>query len=255
MAMVIDHPTYPNPTISEALCEIHYKLLPENPWKPSLPGKLFMNIQGDFPEMEPGIDMGIEVGVGPEGITQKLVHQGQRTIFRHKTQRLLLQLSQNIFTVNVLSRYEGWQKMKKDILAAWGKACKILQPVAVTRLGLRYINTIPLESAAESADKWLLPGEYIAPSVLKSKPAFLSRNELRLNADNRLKVTLGTGKISQQMPHGFLVFDIDRISEKEIGINAEALEEGVQELHNHIWAIFKNSMTSDLEKLLSRTPQ
>ena len=40
-----EHPTYPNPTIVEAACDIHFRLSQTKEWKPSLPGELFKHIQ------------------------------------------------------------------------------------------------------------------------------------------------------------------------------------------------------------------
>jgi len=34
------YPTYPNPTITEAVCDIHFRLPQEKEWKPSFPGEL-----------------------------------------------------------------------------------------------------------------------------------------------------------------------------------------------------------------------
>lgn len=39
------HPTYPNPTITEAVCDIHFRLSQEKEWRPSFPGELFKHIQ------------------------------------------------------------------------------------------------------------------------------------------------------------------------------------------------------------------
>jgi hypothetical protein len=54
------HPTYPNPTITEAVCDIHFRLPQEKEWKPSLPGELFKHIQNEYPEMEPVLEMGLQ---------------------------------------------------------------------------------------------------------------------------------------------------------------------------------------------------
>lgn len=35
------HPTYPNPTIVEALCEIHFRFPEGTEWKPTLVGEFF----------------------------------------------------------------------------------------------------------------------------------------------------------------------------------------------------------------------
>src|SRR5438552_17682769 len=53
------HPTYPNPTITEAVCDIHFRLPQGKVWKPSFPGELFKHIQNEYPEMEPLLEMGL----------------------------------------------------------------------------------------------------------------------------------------------------------------------------------------------------
>src|SRR5579863_348492 len=46
------YPAYPNPTITEAVCDIHFRLPQEKEWRPSFPGELFKHIQNEYPEME-----------------------------------------------------------------------------------------------------------------------------------------------------------------------------------------------------------
>ena len=58
--MTSEHPTYPNPTIQEAVCEIHFRLPDGVEWKPALLGELFKHIQPDFPELEPVTQIGIQ---------------------------------------------------------------------------------------------------------------------------------------------------------------------------------------------------
>lgn len=248
------HPTYPNPIISEAVCEIYYQL--PQPWEPTLPGKLFLAVQEEFPSITPSIDIGLQFEFGPGGVGQKLTQPRQRTVFKHGQKPLTIQLSQNAISINVLPNYPGWREMKGSIVSFWEKAARILNPSAVNRIGLRYVNTIPRQSKGELAGKWLKAGAYISPAILSSKPRFLLRNEVRLDENNRTIISLFglPGPLPhpvEQNTHGLLIFDIDRIVEKQFGTGVRALELEIEALHEDIWTIFSEAKTAALEKYLN----
>ncbi len=80
--MASEHMTYPNPRITEAVCDIHFRLPESNPWKPSFPGELFKQIQSDYPEMEPIIEMGVQFEFGTSGTGTKILPQSQKIRFK-----------------------------------------------------------------------------------------------------------------------------------------------------------------------------
>jgi uncharacterized protein (TIGR04255 family) len=116
--LVSEHSTYPNPTIVEAVCNIHFRLSQKNSWKPSLFGEFFKHIQDEYPEMEPVPEIGIQVELGSSGLSQKFLPQSQRIRFKHKNRALILQLAENSFSVNTLQPYKGWEAMCSDVLTA-----------------------------------------------------------------------------------------------------------------------------------------
>lgn len=91
--MSSEHPTYPHPTIAEAVCDIHFRLPETKEWKPSFPGELFKHIQDEYPEMEPVVEMGLQFDFGSSGTGTKILPQSQIVRFKHKTRPLILQLS------------------------------------------------------------------------------------------------------------------------------------------------------------------
>src|SRR5947209_14597986 len=125
------HPTYPYPTIIEAVCDIHFRLPETKAWKPSLPGELFKHIQDEYPEMEPVLEMGLPFEFVPLGAGTKVSHQFPKVHFKHRTRALMLQLSENSFSISTLPPYQGWEIMRTDALAAWRQAEYVLQPVAI----------------------------------------------------------------------------------------------------------------------------
>lgn len=246
----VEHPSYPYPTIVEALCEIHFERAEGEAWKPSLPGELFKQIQKDFPEMEPGVELGVQVELGPEKFGHSFLPPRQRMKYKHATRPLLLQLAENVFTVNVLPTYPGWETMRVDVLKAWSQAKKVLSPARITRLGLRYINRIERTDPKETPDEWLRSGDYLPAGVLKSKGAFLSRVESHIDKENRVVVTLAELSTDNPDTPRPIVFDIDRMVEKEIAVNDTDLLAEMETLHEHVWEIFDGAKTPRLSKHL-----
>jgi uncharacterized protein (TIGR04255 family) len=240
------HPSYQNPTIAEALCELHFALPDGVPWKASLAGDLFKQVQQEFPEMEPQIEVGLKFELGPQRTAQSLLPPRPRMRFKHKERPLQLQLGPNVFTVNVLPRYPGWKKMREDVLSAWQQACLVLKPSKLTRIGLRYINRIERTKENEPPAHWFKASDYLPKAVLHSQGAFLSRVESQIDSHNRVIVTFAEVQQEGEDNKKGIVFDIDRIIEKELALNQKELLAEMDRLHEHIWGIFEAVQTKRL---------
>lgn len=252
LATKLEHPSYSNPTISEALCDIHFSLGANLTWKPALFGEFFREIQDDFPEMDPVLDVGYQVEFGLQAVGRSLMAPRQRFKFKHRTKPLLLQLSESAFTVNVLPTYPGWHTMRRDVLDAWSRARTVLKPTCVTRVGLRYINRIDRQTATETPGDWLKSGEFIASGVLRSKGAFLSRVESYLDSFDRLVVTVAEIHSDSESNPRPIVFDIDRIAERPLAVTDDKLQTELDRLHEEIWRVFDSAKTTKLDKWLKR---
>ena len=245
-----EHPSYPNPTISEALCEIRFELPEGASWKPSLPGEFFKRVQDDYPEMEPAYEVGLQLEFGPKKIGHSLSPPRQLARFTHASRPLILQLSENVFSVNVLPVYPGWSSMREDVVTAWSQARSVLKPAKVTRVGLRYINRIERKKPDETPSEWLSAGDYISAGVLRSKGAFLSRVESHIDQENVLIVTVAEIQSDDTDAMRPIVLDIDRIVEKQLSVKNDALLKEMDSLHEHVWQVFESAMTPRLAKQL-----
>jgi uncharacterized protein (TIGR04255 family) len=210
---------------------------------------LFKRIQETYPEMEPGVEMGVEVQVGPGGIVQRLAPTRQTARFKHRTDPVLLQLAENTLSVHFLPRYPGWTVVRRVTLEAWSQARAVLQPAEIVRVGLRYVNRVEREFPEQKPGEWFRATDYIAPAILGSVPGFLSRVESRLDNQNRVIVTLGEGESTGSMRS--LVFDIDRITERSVSPEDEAFGSEMDRLHEAAWDIFSTAKTDKLETLLN----
>lgn len=247
---VMAHPSYPNPTIAEALCEVHFELREGAEWKPSLPGEFFKRVQDDYPEMEPIQEMGVQFEAGTLGLSQRVLRTRPRFRYKHKDQPLLIQLAEKTITLNVLPRYPGWEVMVERIADIWRRASQLLAPGRVNRIGLRFINRVRRESGHQRPSDWFRTTDYIAPAVLRSGTGLLSRVETRLDSENRVIVTLGDQGMSPTEPDGAFILDIDRIVEKDLSILVDDITTEAARLHEDVWNIFVSAKTDKLERLL-----
>jgi uncharacterized protein (TIGR04255 family) len=242
----VAHPRYPEPTIAEALCEIYFALPPERRWKPSLPGAFFKRIQDEYPEIEPVQQPDLRIDL----VQRRVLPPQQRIRFTHTTHSRLIQLSEDIITVNILAPYPGWETMSEVVLDTWRKAREVLEPSAITRIGLRYINRIKRLSDEDRPGDWLRATDYIPPGVLSSLPGFLLRVEVHQDNQNRLIVTVGSDVSDSAGEFGAVIFDIDRIVEREMPPEEQLLVQEMNRLHEDIWKTFAEAKTDKLTRLL-----
>lgn len=244
------HPSYPNPTIQEAICEIHFPVASDVAWSPAKPTPLLERLRDQYPELETVTEQGLAFAIGPTGPVPQFSSPQLKLKFQHRTAPLAIQIWQNKFTINAVRPYMGWTQLKAELLRVWPLVSEVIAPTSITRLGMRYINRINRLSATESPGHWILENDVVPKAVLTSGPSFLSRLEKRLDRHNRLIVTLAHDTSVAAEPFGSLIFDIDRIREQEIA--AADVGSKVEEMHEDIWTIFANAKSPALERLLNR---
>ncbi len=200
--------------------------------------------------MESQPEMGISLEVGPSGVTPHLHQPRERFIFRHANEPVVVQLSEQIVTVNVLAPYPGWDRMRPLVLNVWQRASRAIQAQSINRIGLRYINKIPKQSEQEQAGKWIRPCDFISPAILTSLPGFFLRVQTRLDLDNRIVVTVADEPPGELAQFGALIFDIDRIIEQALAPSRASLGKAMDRLHADVWQVFDQARTERLTKWL-----
>ena len=130
---------YKNPPLTEAIFELFYE---SSNWSPATPGEFYNLIRDDYPIISQagggfGVSFGtkgIQIGSGSNDLTQ----------YRSKDNHSIIQLSPNLFTVNRLPQYKGWESYKEMIIQAIGFLTKILDIARISRVGLRTINKVDI---------------------------------------------------------------------------------------------------------------
>ncbi len=241
------HQDFKNPSIEEAVCEIHFKLKDENSWSPKHYSHFFSQVSDEFSEFEPISQMEVKFSAALDKQMPATFSQSQKMRYKHSKQNLTIQLSKNTFSVNILSKYVGWENMKKYILQYWDVLIKTYELQEISRIGLRYINKIEKESQDDLVGKWIEKNEYVPETIINSSGRFFLRLEKPIDKQTVAILTLGEA-VKNQSKLGSVIFDIDCVYEKptESTTNIDSIIEG---LHENVWAIFSKSIS---KKLASR---
>ena len=245
------HPSYPNDSILEALCELRFERVSDALWSKA-PAELVRKLSDKLPDMEPVTETGLELLIDKKTgqPVQRVVQGGVKLRFSNEDKSRLVQVSQDLFSFNVINNYPDWKEMHDSIIVYWETVSKILYVNRVSRIGLRYINVVPFNKGTQKISDWLKPSDYIPPIIKESNHGFSYRIETHPAKDitNIVQIAIR----DKQDDKSELVFDIDSILIPKFEHN---LSNEITTLHNdNIWEIFKSAIASSYEKYLNTKP-
>ena len=250
------HPSYANPTIHEALCEIYFEPATS---KPAQTAAFIRAVQSDYSEVEPVVDFGVQMEWGTSPLGHAPPQVRPRLRFRHASKPLYLQLANGLLTIHLLPKYPGWEAMKASILDAWAHAHRTFGPGTIQRgVVLRFINRIPRTKAREKPSEWFTAGPYVPQAVLDSEPGFVLR--VQAQRGQNAMIALGDEPGSAPNDHGAFYLDI-AIGEQFFRATfvpdpgLESLAAQLDRLHEAAWGIFAATKTERLEQLLAGVGQ
>jgi len=138
---MIETKKYKKPPLTEAVFELFFN---SSNWSPAIPGMFYNLVKDKYPiiTQSPG---GFGVSFGP-GSIQMGPGNNDLTQFKSTDGSSIIQLSNNLFTVNKLPEYGGWNSYKALILEAVENLKKVLDLTKLNRIGLKAINKIDVKS-------------------------------------------------------------------------------------------------------------
>ena len=207
---------FPNPTIIEAICEFHFARADDSQsnWDGKWFGRLHSELGTDY-EMEPKTARGLilqATNVGIPTLSENLISINQM-LYKHKANNRLIQLSPWLLAINEIGHYRGWESFLKHIEHGWKSLSAIIDPINISRIGMRYINRIPRDSAEETVGDWINKNDMLPKRVLSQHADFFLRCELPLSEDTKIIFTVTEEQTNS--PVKPIIFDIDAVMTKK----------------------------------------
>lgn len=132
---------YKNPPLTEAVFELFFQ---STNWTPATSGMFYALVSEKYPIITQAAG-GFGVSLGLQGVQ---FGSGNNNLIQFKSQdnTSIIQLSNNLLTVNKLPDYRGWESYKETILEAIRNLNQVLDITSVNRIGLKAINKIDIQS-------------------------------------------------------------------------------------------------------------
>ena len=151
-------------------------------------------------------------------------------------------------TVSRLTPYESWERLVAVVQELWPTYVELFRPEAVLRLGVRYINMIPLpDKNAIDLDAVLTAGPKIPAQLSQDLSEFMTRLVLPVSgADSTVTIQQALGAIAGGEAAGkpCVVLDIDAACEQVFGVDSPEMWTKLADLRNAKNLAFFSSLTA-----------
>lgn len=244
-------PTFPNPTIVEAICQIRFSPsqgVNETGWEGTWFGHFLMKL-GDMFEMEPKLASTFKfVSSSPGSVTAT---SETCMLYRHRDKKFLFQLSPWCLTINELGRDQSWALFLNHIQEAWTALFEIMASLNIERIGLRYINRIPRGSPEEQVGEWLKNTDILPKRLLAQSKGYFFRTEIMEKQDQTLILSVA----EEQSAHDTrpIILDLDAVSMEKIAADWGSLESQLEALHDIVRREFDHARTAKYTAFLNQS--
>lgn len=247
-----DYPTWKNPPILEAVLDIRVTL-PPSVNTPKLE-TFSEGLEDRFPVKLPlnTVQFGFERQGGEPPLASVPMADTFGYRFQSSDGQKVVQVHRAGFIFSRVGNYDTWANFSQEARGLWQRYLAIAEPESVVRLGLRYINRIPIPLGEQPADfkDYILTTPEIAPDVPQELITFFMRLVIP-SADHTSFATIIQAMEPMVLGPGVLplIFDIDTFKEQRFDPHSEAIWEEFAALREFKNQIFYKSITDKTRSL------
>lgn len=244
---MIEHKTFPNAPITEALLDVRARL----PVQTTLADLAAFqdHIRDRFPETKERKFFRADFKLGPEPSALVSASGSDGYFFECSKEKKIVQARLDGFTFNKLKPYENWESFRSEARELWTLYFKIANPTKVTRIALRYINRIEVPLPMKNFKEYFLTSPEVAPELPQGVAHFFMR--LVIPNDDIGAVAVITQTMEEPTADGKLplILDIDVWQKTEYeGENAKMWDE-FEKLRIFKNDVFFNTTTDKAKEL------
>lgn len=249
----LEHPTYPNPTVVEAVCQIDFDVPADSGWQIGRPAEFLKLISADYPNMEAIPLPGITISVGQTGFVPRIVKNSSALKLSADSRVRYMVVGDSNFAFGHVAPYSGWTAFRANFLDGWTKFVEVAKISRISRASLRYVNLIPRTKGHPLVSDWLEATETVPQNLIRSQSdPFTLRLESWVGRTTLLIVTVGTVATpnADQVPP--ILLDIQRTSTAGSDAKPDELFRQIDSLHDDVWNEFASLKTARLDAHLER---
>jgi uncharacterized protein (TIGR04255 family) len=174
--------------------------------------------------------------------------------FLSEDEKSLVQITNDVISINKLKPYDKWDSFKGTILQSLSAFVEINQPKAIRRIGTRYINRIEITVDHIDLDEYLLAVPGLPKEIPQVFDKWVQRVEVPFPCNGRL--ILQSGSIREKGIEGVaFLLDLDFIIEGPEPMSLGSAEEMIEFAHHSVEDAFEACITDKTRKLFEHGKQ
>jgi len=258
---------YPNAPLKLVACELRMQLAPGVDVAAAA-APFYDDVEADYPLQGPSPEQGFRVDFSAIGPVPAALSGGFRYLTREKTRSVTVTSSALVVETSAYTRFEDFSDQIGRVIDALGQRLKI---VSVERIGLRYIDELPVaDLPGQTTDGFFAPSSLACGTAVPGlgEPAeFLSTSSYPLGADRH--AVMRAGRVNQpivaangplRIPHPstspLFVIDVDcswtAVDTPPLAFESGIITEVLADLHKPVRALFEHTITDKLRNNVLR---
>lgn len=235
---------YKLPPIIEALCQFQFE--PDSSWDLTIPGLIYEKVQKTFPKRNQIAQINIGIAADAEVIGQQI---GALPLmqFLSETGNTLIQVGQNLLTVNQLKPYSSWEEFLPFIEEGLQAYRDAAHPGNIQRVALQYLNRIEIENSGR-LEEYLNLYPFLGKELPQNIGAFVVGVQISRESERdllNLQLTRLNVEASNEVA---LILDLNYMLAKPREIALDHVLEWVNNAHDYIEEIFEACITERLRQ-------
>ena len=246
---------YRKPPIEEAVCEFHF--YPGTDWDRTIPERLRSEL-GDEYSGKSREQKAVQVELEFQDGERPNLQYGEglaRVQLVTRDEKRMIGVGPGVLNVHMLHPYRypacpepgGWDEFEPRISSALDAYWKVVEPVGVCRIGVRYINKIVIPGRAARVDDYLKCALSEVDGLPDRLAGFMSRVEYVY--EDGIRLILSQGSVDPQPGSVSFLLDLDVIWEIGDPIDKIAAMERTRNLRNRERKAFEAVITDKSREL------
>ena len=172
-------------------------------------------------------------------------------VFLSADERRAFQSRLNGFTFNWLAPYKRWEDFRDEARRLWAVYRAIVEPEAITRIGIRYVNSLHLPLPMRDLKDFLRTLPEVSPDLPQSLSGYVMQLQIP-QEDLRAMLILNQAMLPPSRPDAVSVLlDIDLFQESAGLLSEDDLWAGFEELHAREDQIFEACITEQTREVIA----
>lgn len=243
---------YKNPSIIEVVCELQFS--PDSPWDATIPGLIYERVRQTFPKkmQETVLTVHVPAGNTPVVLGMPQLQPEERLRFVQPDERAFVQLGRHLLAINQLAPYPSWERYLPLIEQIFNSYQSVAEPTGIHRIGLRYINRIPIRKRDFQASDYFTLYPQISSELPSTYGGFLTQVLFPYEQERDvLKIEVIAG--ADEMQQGSVIFlDLDYFLARPGAVSPDEALDWVINAHTNVEHAFESCITEQLRQQMDQ---